>query len=92
MDEPFRLICTSGRLRRLLLAKAADQWAATFKVSVACVMKWPPRFRATGSAAARRMGGNRPYVLSSERDRLLKRLANNRASCARCLQSWWSAG
>src|SRR3974377_1811881 len=49
--------------------------AATFKVSVASVVKWSQRFRATGSAASRRMGGNRPYVLSSERDWLLKRLA-----------------
>jgi len=49
--------------------------AATFKVSVASVVKWSQRFRATGSAAARPVGGNRPYVLSSERDWLLKRLA-----------------
>src|SRR6266849_2280757 len=49
--------------------------ARTFKVSVASVVKWSQRFRATGSAAARPVGGNRPYVLSSERDWLLKRLA-----------------
>jgi transposase len=49
--------------------------AATFKVSVASVVKWSQRFRTTGSAAARPVGGNRPYVLSSERDWLLKRLA-----------------
>jgi transposase len=49
--------------------------ATTFKVSVASVVKWSQRFRATGSAAARPVGGNRPYVLSSERDWLLKRLA-----------------
>src|SRR5258707_4955135 len=41
--------------------------AATFKVSVASVVKWSQRFRVTGSAAARPVGGNRPYVLSSER-------------------------
>src|ERR1700740_2648635 len=49
--------------------------AATFKVSVASVVKWSQRFRATGSAAARQMGGNRPYALSSEREWLLKRLS-----------------
>jgi transposase len=49
--------------------------AVTFKVSVASVVKWSQRFRATGSAAARPMGGNRPYVLACERDWLLKRLA-----------------
>ena len=49
--------------------------AATFKVSVASVVKWSQRFRATGSAAARTMGGNRPYALAGERDWLLGRLA-----------------
>jgi transposase len=49
--------------------------AATFKVSVASVVKWSQRFRRTGSAAARPVGGNRPYVLACERDWLLKRLA-----------------
>jgi len=49
--------------------------AATFKVSVASVVKWSQRYRATGSAAARPMGGHRPYALSSERDWLLQRIA-----------------
>ncbi len=49
--------------------------AATFKVSVASVVKWSQRFRATGSAAARRMGGTRAYALAGERDWLLGRLA-----------------
>jgi len=49
--------------------------ATTFKVSVSSVVKWSQRFRATGSLAARPMGGNRPYVLASERDWLLARLA-----------------
>src|ERR1700752_1068778 len=49
--------------------------AATFKVSVASVVKWSQRFRSTGSASARAMGGNRPYVLAGERDWLLTRLS-----------------
>jgi len=49
--------------------------AATFKVSVASVVKWSQRFRATGSAMAKPMGGNRPYALAKERDWLLQRLA-----------------
>jgi transposase len=48
--------------------------AATFKVSVASVVKWSQRFRVTGSAAARPMGGKRPYALCGERDWLLRRL------------------
>ena len=50
--------------------------AAIFQVSVASVVKWSQRSRATGSAAARPMGGNRPYALAGERDWLLGRLAD----------------
>jgi transposase len=50
--------------------------ATVFKVSVASVVKWSQRSRATGSAAARPMGGNRPYGLVSQRDWLLTRLAD----------------
>jgi transposase len=49
--------------------------ASSFSVSVASVVKWSQRFRKEGSAAARRMGGNRPYVLAGERAWLLGRLA-----------------
>jgi transposase len=49
--------------------------AATFKVSVASVVKWSQRFRATGSAAAHKVGGRRPYALAGERTWLLARLS-----------------
>jgi len=48
--------------------------AETFKISVASVVKWSQRFRTTGSAAAKRMGGNRPRSLANEREWLLRRL------------------
>jgi transposase len=48
--------------------------ASTFGVSVASVVKWSQRFRATGSAAAKPMGGRRPWVLEDERDWLLGRV------------------
>jgi transposase len=50
--------------------------ATVFKVSVASVVKWSQRSRATGSAAAHPMGGNRPYALVGQRDWLLARLAD----------------
>ncbi len=50
--------------------------AATFRVSVASVVKWSQRARATGSPAARPVGGKRPYALAGDRDWLLKRLAD----------------
>jgi len=49
--------------------------AATFKISVSSVVKWSQRFRATGSAAAHKVGGRRPYALQGERDWLLARLS-----------------
>src|SRR5438445_11315883 len=49
--------------------------ARLFGVSVASVVKWSQRFRATGSAAAYWMDGHRPRVLAGERDWLLARLA-----------------
>ena len=48
--------------------------AGTYKVSVASVVKWSQRFRATGSAAAKRMGGTQPRSLAGERDWVLARL------------------
>jgi transposase len=48
--------------------------AGTFGVSVASVVKWSQRFRTTGSAAAKRMGGRRPYALEGERSWLLGRI------------------
>jgi transposase len=50
--------------------------ATVFQVSVASVVKWSQRARATGSAAARPMGGHRPYALVGQRDWLLARLAD----------------
>jgi transposase len=49
--------------------------AALFGVSVASVVKWSQRWRATGSAAAKPMGGRRPLRLASEREWLLVRIA-----------------
>ena len=49
--------------------------AELYDVSVASVVKWSQRARATGSAAAKPMGGRRPYLLEGERDWLLVRLA-----------------
>src|SRR5215468_257157 len=49
--------------------------ASTFGVSVASVVKWSQRFRSTGSAAAFKVGGRRPFALAGERSWLLARIA-----------------
>src|SRR5215467_12843807 len=48
--------------------------AALFGVSVASVVKWSQRWRASGSAAAKQMGGWRRLRLQRERDWLLARI------------------
>ena len=49
--------------------------AALFGVSVASVVKWSQRWRATGSAAAKQMGGWKQLQLLREREWLLARIA-----------------
>ena len=49
--------------------------AALFGVSVASVVKWSQRWRATGSAAAKPMGGRRPLQLEGAGEWLLARIA-----------------
>jgi transposase len=49
--------------------------AALFGVSVASVVKWSQRWRVSGSAAAKPMGGRRPLRLKHERAWLLARIA-----------------
>ena len=48
--------------------------AATFGVSVASVVKWSQRFRSTGTAAAKPMGGKRPVLLAGQRAFVLDRI------------------
>ena len=52
--------------------------AERFGVGVATAVRWSQRLRATGSAAARPMGGVRRAVLAGERDWLLARIAEKR--------------
>ena len=49
--------------------------ATAYRVSVASVVRWAQRYRATGSAAAMPMGGKRPRSLAGERGWILARLA-----------------
>ncbi len=48
--------------------------AERFGISVASVVKWAQRARRTGSAAPKKQGGHRPYLLEEQRDWLLSRL------------------
>lgn len=63
--------------------------SATFGVSVASAVKWMQRLRATGSAAAKPMGGKRPFLLEAERNWLLARLDEKpRGTTVSCDTLW----
>jgi transposase len=49
--------------------------ATVFKVSESSVQRWSRLDREKGSVAAKPMGGNRPFALVNERDRILERIA-----------------
>jgi transposase len=61
--------------------------AKIFSVSVATVVRWSQRLRATGSAAALAMGGRRPHCLANRRDWLLARIAEKPDLTLRALRA-----
>jgi len=75
MGRPYSLDLRQRVVAAVACGQSCRKVAATFKVSVASVVKWSQRYRATGSTAAKRMGGNRPQSLVRERQWLLDRLA-----------------
>ena len=70
----------SDDLRERVSAAVGDgltvrEVAELFRVSPASVVKWSQRLRATGSAAAKPMGGARRAVLAGQREWLMARIA-----------------
>ena len=66
LRERVALAVASGRSCR--------EVALLFGVSVASVVKWSGRWRATGSAASRRMGGHRKRLLEPHRALVIDRV------------------
>ena len=75
MARPYSLDLRERVVAAVTAGESCRKVAGTYKVSVASVVKWSQRFRATGSAAAGRMGGHQRRSLAAERDWLLQRLA-----------------
>ncbi len=76
MSRPYSLDLRDRVVDRVTAGESCRSVVKRFGVSVASVVKWSQRFRATGSAAAKRMGGHRPLALAGERDWLLSRIAS----------------
>lgn len=60
---------------RVAAGETCRKVAATFGVSVASLVKWSQRYRATGSPAAKRTGNTRPLLLLAQREWVLGRIA-----------------
>jgi transposase len=76
MARPYSLDLRERVVAAVAGGASCREVAATYKVSVASVVKWSQRHRTTGSAAAKPMGGNRPRSMAEkERGWLLARLA-----------------
>lgn len=75
MSRAYSLDLRERVVRAVGLGGSCRAVAATFGVSVASVVRWAQRHRATGSPAARRPGGSRPRALVGQREWLLARIA-----------------
>ena len=75
MARPYSNDLRERVVRSVASGRSCRETAGLFGVSVASVVKWSQRHRATGSAAAKPMGGKRRPVLEGERAWLLTRLA-----------------
>ena len=75
MPKAYSLDLRERAVARVMAGESCRAVAKLFNLSVASVVKWSQRFRATGSAAAKPMGRQQPRLLAVERDWILGRLA-----------------
>ena len=75
MSRPYSLDLRERVVLAVAEGSSCRQVARRFGISVASVVKWSQRHRHTGSAAARPMGGRRPFAAAGQRDWLLLRIA-----------------
>ena len=75
MAKPYSLDLRTRVVAAVLAGQSCRSVARRFGVSIASVVKWVQRYRATGSVAPGQMGGHKPCRLASEREWLLSRLA-----------------
>ena len=85
MARPYSSDLRERVAASVLGGRSCRDTARLFGVSVASAVKWSQRHRATGSAAAKAMGGRRRPVLLGERDWMLTRLAEQPVLTVRAL-------
>ena len=68
MAKPYSFDLRSRVVASVTSGRTCRVTAGLFGVSVASVVRWSQRYRATGSAVAKKMGGNRPRRLAGEEE------------------------
>src|SRR5262249_6844598 len=74
MARPYSQDLRDRVVGSVVAGRSCRTTAVLFGVCVASVVKWSQRYRASGSAAAKPMGGHRRRILRSEREWLLGRI------------------
>jgi transposase len=74
MVRPYSLDLRERVVACVASGEAVRPVAKRFSVSVASVVRWSQRYRATGSAQAAKMGSPRRSILAGERSWLLERI------------------
>jgi putative transposase len=87
MARPYSLDLRERVVSRVESGETVRSVAALFGISVSCVVKWSLRFRASGSAAAGKMGGHRRPILAKEHDWVLGRIEENPSITLRGLKA-----
>jgi transposase len=75
MTRPYSIDLRERAVGLVEGGQSRHQVAKIFKVGVSSVIRWCARQRASGTCAAKRMGGHRRPILLSEREWLLARLS-----------------
>ena len=75
MARAYSLDLRERVVAAVIAGRSCRAAASMFGVSVASVVKWLQRLRATGNAAAKPAGRQQPRSLCAERDWLMARLA-----------------
>lgn len=74
MARAFSLDLRERVVAQVAGGRSCREVAALNDLAPSTVVKWTQRLRETGSAAAKPMGGKRPYLLEAERGWLLARI------------------
>jgi putative transposase len=72
MARPYSMDLRERAVARVQAGESVRLIARALSLSPSSVVKWSQRFRATGSAAAGKMGGHRPRLLAGERAEFLR--------------------